>query len=110
MTFEPVTFIGDQIAMPPRQRVAQLPAGVREELDRMLRRTAFGKYAEISEWLRDEGWTIRKSALQAYGSALQASDAAAGGGEPTSRDELLHELGQLRLREHVILRRLLALE
>ena len=57
--------------MPPRKKVALLPARVRKQLDRKLVEKAFSGYAELSDWLAAEGYAIGKSALHEYGSALE---------------------------------------
>lgn len=57
--------------MPPRARVFDLPEDVRAELDARLVSSGFGNYRALSDWLSEQGYTIKKSALQSYGSARE---------------------------------------
>ena len=57
--------------MPQRSKVAQLPAGVRKELDRRLTGNGFSDYVALSEWLAEQGYAIGKSALHVHGSSLE---------------------------------------
>jgi len=57
--------------MPPRSKVYTLPPEVLAELDRRLIDSGFGGYRDLEAWLAEQGYQIRKSALQKYGSALE---------------------------------------
>jgi hypothetical protein len=57
--------------MPPRSKIEQLPEEVRAELDARLIRSGFGGYRALADWLTDQGFEIRKSALQSYGAAFE---------------------------------------
>ncbi|MBS0599588.1 MAG: DUF3486 family protein [Proteobacteria bacterium] len=49
--------------MPPPSKIDQLPAEVREELDRELIAGGFGGFVRLSEWLSAKGYEIGKSAI-----------------------------------------------
>lgn len=57
--------------MPPRSKVLQLPAELREELDKRLVARGFGGYVDLSEWLAGQGYQIGKSSLHVYGTDLE---------------------------------------
>ena len=57
--------------MPARSKVAQLPAEVREELDRRLIAGSFSDYTGLAEWLESVGCKISRSALHTHGSKLE---------------------------------------
>lgn len=57
--------------MPPRSKIEQLPDDLRAELDRKLIEDGFRNYVELAQWLTDRGHAIGKSAVGAYGQALQ---------------------------------------
>lgn len=57
--------------MPPRSRIAKLPEETRSELNRRLQKNSFSGYEALSEWLKEEGYEISRSAVQAYGSAFE---------------------------------------
>lgn len=103
-----------------RSKVLQLPNQVRAELDERIRRAGYGDYTAISQWLADLGHDVSKSALHRYGAARQELDASRGSDdaqlstlmksppdyELPRRDELLLQLGRLRLAESRILEQL----
>ena len=57
--------------MPARSAVVSLPAELRAELDQRLIGGGFQGYESLSEWLSTAGYSISKSALHRYGSALE---------------------------------------
>lgn len=58
--------------MPPRPAVTQLPEAVRAELDHRLIAGGFSGYRQLAEWLEEQGFSISKSALHAYGQSFAA--------------------------------------
>lgn len=57
--------------MPPRSKVAQLPAEVKAWLDEYLVESNFSGYEALSAALAERGYSIGKSALHTYGSAFE---------------------------------------
>ncbi|WP_165674961.1 DUF3486 family protein [Metapseudomonas otitidis] len=57
--------------MPPRSKVAQLPAEVKAWLDQALVENNFSGYEALSAELGERGFTIGKSALHAYGQGFE---------------------------------------
>lgn len=57
--------------MPPRSRVAALPAELKAWLDRHLVENDFSGYESLSAELASRGYSISKSALHRYGSAFE---------------------------------------
>ncbi|MGE4296948.1 MAG: DUF3486 family protein [Desulfovibrionaceae bacterium] len=57
--------------MPPRASVEQLPADVKEWLDKALAEGGFAEYRALSDALRDRGFEISKSALHRYGQKFE---------------------------------------
>lgn len=57
--------------MPPRSKVAQLPAEVKAWLDEYLVESNFSGYEALSAELAERGYSIGKSALHTYGSAFE---------------------------------------
>lgn len=58
--------------MPPRSRIeTDLSPELRAELDRRLAEGGFGGYQALTDWLREEGFEIGRSAVHVYGQALQ---------------------------------------
>lgn len=57
--------------MPPRSKVEMLPEEVRDLLNARLIATSFSNYEGLSDWLLDQGFEIKKSALHNYGSAFE---------------------------------------
>lgn len=53
--------------MPPRSKVAKLPAEVKAWLDRALAENNFSEYEALSAELKERGFAISKSALSRYG-------------------------------------------
>lgn len=113
--------------MPSTPRILRLPDGVRADLDDRIRSNGYGGYVALSEWLAaTHRISISKTALGNYGKALMLTDAKSGASNrshmkraiasstrrsgPGRLNELLLELGRLRLREHQILAELQALE
>jgi len=93
-----------------RSECLKLPPNVREQLDIKIRLAAYSDYVNLSLWLSEQGYKVSKSAVHRHGLALQQSDAASG--LPTAKlsiqapsitnrtkNDLLQELGELRIRE-----------
>jgi hypothetical protein len=59
--------------MPPRSPLDTLPESVLTELNQRLIANGFSGYVGLAEWLTEQGYQIRKSAVHRHGSALQAS-------------------------------------
>lgn len=57
--------------MPPRSKVAALPAEVKAWLDQVLVENNFSGYEALSAELADRGYSIGKSALHAYGQTFE---------------------------------------
>ncbi|PZE13170.1 DUF3486 family protein [Pseudomonas solani] len=57
--------------MPPRSKVAALPAEVKSWLDQVLVESNFSGYEALSAELADRGYSIGKSALHAYGQTFE---------------------------------------
>lgn len=58
--------------MPPRSKVAKLPANVKKWLDEALIEENFGNYELLSKALEARGHSISKSALHTYGQDFSA--------------------------------------
>lgn len=58
--------------MPPRSKVAKLPAEVKKWLDEALVEEGFGNYEPLSKALEARGYFISKSALHTYGQDFSA--------------------------------------
>jgi len=54
-----------------RSSVELLPEQVRQELEKKLIRGGFGRYEELAEWLRDQGYEISKSSVHRYGKKFE---------------------------------------
>ncbi|MGX2039888.1 DUF3486 family protein [Methylocaldum sp. MU1018] len=59
------------LTMPPRSKVAGMPAEIKEWLDRALAENNFSDYALLAEELKARGYAISKSALHRYGQAFE---------------------------------------
>lgn len=59
-------------AMPQRSKIERLPEKVRKELESRLIKNGFGSYVEMSEWLKERGFEISKSALHNWGQGYEA--------------------------------------
>lgn len=57
--------------MPARSAIEQLPAEVRDELDRRLVQSGFAGYVGLAIWLREQGFDISKSAVHRYGEKFE---------------------------------------
>ncbi|MDH1105662.1 DUF3486 family protein [Pseudomonas otitidis] len=57
--------------MPPRSKVAALPAEVKSWLDQVLVENNFSGYEALSAELAERGYSIGKSALHAYGQTFE---------------------------------------
>ncbi|MCY4548139.1 MAG: DUF3486 family protein [Defluviicoccus sp.] len=57
--------------MPARSKVMALPREVRERLDRLLIERGFSGYAQLAEWLAEQGHPMSHAAVHRYGSALE---------------------------------------
>lgn len=109
--------------VPPVPLALQLPDDVRADLDSQIRLSRYAGYVALAEWLAStHGYSIGKSTLATYGKALMGADAESGTSDfgnmrramaaariPSRIDDLLRELGRLRLREHQILTEIEAL-
>jgi hypothetical protein len=62
--------------MPPRSIIEQLPDHVRTDLDARLVRSGFADYRGLAEWLTEQGFEIKKSALHTYGQKFEDRCAA----------------------------------
>ena len=58
--------------MPQRSKIERLPEKVRKELESRLIKNGFGSYVEMSEWLKERGFEISKSALHNWGQGYEA--------------------------------------
>jgi hypothetical protein len=54
-----------------RAKIDRLPKEIREELDSRIVKKGFAGYRELSAWLREEGFEIRKSAIHNHGQKLE---------------------------------------
>ncbi len=54
-----------------RSKIDRLPKEIREELDSRIVKKGFAGYRELSAWLREEGYEIRKSAIHNHGQKLE---------------------------------------
>jgi hypothetical protein len=52
--------------MPPRGKIARLPAEIKAELDKKLINNAFSDCQGLADWLSSIGYEIKKSAIGAY--------------------------------------------
>ncbi|WP_229278265.1 MULTISPECIES: DUF3486 family protein [Betaproteobacteria] len=59
------------LTMPPRSKVAGMPAEIKEWLDRALAENNFSDYELLAEELKARGYAISKSALHRYGQAFE---------------------------------------
>lgn len=57
--------------MPPRNKVFDLPADLREALNEKLVSTGFQNYQALAEWLEESGHKISKSSVHRYGQDLK---------------------------------------
>ena len=57
--------------MPPRSKVAGMPAEIKEWLDRALAENNLSDYELLAEELKARGYAISKSALHRYGQAFE---------------------------------------
>lgn len=57
--------------MPPPSKISLLPEAVRRELDSRLVRGAFSGYYALSDWLREQGFDIEKTAIHKHGQKLK---------------------------------------
>lgn len=57
--------------MVQRSKISQLPQDVREALERKLVANGFAGYVGLADWLAEQGYDIRKSAVHEYGQALE---------------------------------------
>lgn len=62
--------------MSDMSKVKQLPAEIREELDRRLADSGFRGYVDLEAWLRTKGFEIGKSSIHRYGKRLERTLAA----------------------------------
>lgn len=57
--------------MPARSKITQLPDDLKRELDKRLISGSFSGYRALSDWLRDQGFDISRSAINRYGQAFE---------------------------------------
>ena len=57
--------------MPARSKVMTLPAEVRKRLDALLIERGFSGYAELADWLTDQGHPMSHMAVHRYGAKLE---------------------------------------
>lgn len=57
--------------MTARSKVAALPEDVRKELDRRLIEGAFSGYAELADWLTEQGYPISHASVHRHGVDLE---------------------------------------
>lgn len=63
--------------MPPRDKISQLPAEIRSQIDQILIASGFGGYEELEQTILDEhGVKVGKSTLHRYGQKLERRIAA----------------------------------
>jgi len=62
--------------MGKRSKITQLPAAVREWLDRLLTQKNFSGYEQLEQELASRGYTIGKSSIHRYGANLEKKLAA----------------------------------
>ena len=55
--------------MPRATTINSLPTEVQDALRQRLLTTGFGQFEEHSEWLREQGYSVSKSAIHRYASA-----------------------------------------
>jgi len=58
--------------MPARSKITQLPDALRSELERRLITGGFSGYRDLSNWLRDQGYEISRSAINRFGQDFEA--------------------------------------
>ena len=70
--------------MPARSKIEQLPEDLRKQLDVMIVTKGFSRYRDLSKWLKEQGYSISKDAVNRHGQnleekldAIKASTAAA---------------------------------
>lgn len=57
--------------MPPPSKIDLVDDSTRQELDERIIAAGFGSYIALSNWLRERGYSIGKSAIGAYGQKLE---------------------------------------
>lgn len=62
--------------MGARSKVDQLPEDVRQSLEQRLIKSGFSGYAELVDWLEEQGFEISKSSLHRWGSTFEERCAA----------------------------------
>lgn len=86
--------------MGKRSPLVQLPEDISKELDRRIRACGFGEYEKHSEWLKNQGYEISKSAVHRYGKKLEQIAAT------PDEQELLDIFRQLGANDRHALKRL----
>jgi len=57
--------------MPRRSKVLALPRAVRERLDALIIERGFGDYAELAQWIAEQGHPMHTATLARHGQALK---------------------------------------
>ncbi len=105
--------------MPPPSKVFLLPTEILDQLNARLRSNGYAELEQLSAWLAANGHRIGKSALGEYSIKLREADARGGDLRavlrsrppkrkvedelPTTVEDVLMELGRLRVRERALL-------
>ena len=104
-----------------RTFAANITPEQRAELNKMIRVAFYGKHDDIFEWCQSQGIATSRSALNRYAMGLREADGKQGASSISivssnpsiesiahlsRRQQLLIELGELRLRELTILKEL----
>ncbi|HYW05019.1 MAG TPA: DUF3486 family protein [Gammaproteobacteria bacterium] len=58
--------------MAQRSAVSQLPEGIRQELEQRLVRGGFAGYAQLADWLSEQGFEISRSSIHRYGQQFES--------------------------------------
>lgn len=98
-----------------RAAVEKLPKSVRHELNKRLIASAFSEFGSHTAWLKDQGYSISRSAVHRYGTRLKYESLSLGTQQlkaqlleetPRVKAALL-ELGRIKLAEALVMERLL---
>lgn len=106
--------------MPRQNFSSKLPKDVKQELDARIRESHYCLQTEHANWLLSKGHSTSKSAMNRYSRALMKADnvqtnssvelsatAATDRGHLTPREQILMQLGELRLQENELIQQLL---
>lgn len=108
--------------MPRQNFTAKLPADIKAKLDKRIRDSFYATPESHADWLKSLGHPASRSGVSRYARALMASDGLNGEsqkstyvqsaaasqyrGHLTPREQILLELGELKVREAELLSRL----